>query len=408
MLNGLEDVTCLKGTIKMGNVWNEIENYISDGQSICREERQYALYLANVLRRFPNKNALRDYLSKKDKSSNEEKKSDSSKKQDAKNTKNIEEQIEEHWLSTYHIDDYQVADVFYEATFMRDCFTREREQNQETNANQNERKSFNELLIEFVAEEVLEEVLKAVLSDRMKRDFGWGDFEWNDIKSMACDGLHNTIASQLRYWHLGANVSISTWETQTASQIEEIEKNELRHLDLEVRKMRKEQLELCFALAGYIARCMMNAKPDLAIWYKHNSVDNKYALCFVECKFESGEGDYEFEFTFGTDEGRSTADSNHVKYVLRQTMVQKWILKFLQKKVYGSKQLDILYFDEKLISKDENKIPKDEKIISKKIPKYVKFSRQSNLKKYYDERTKSLRIPIAQLIEMNQSIFENR
>lgn len=371
----------------MGNAWNEIENYICDEHSICREERQYALYLANILRRFPNKEALSNYLNKTDKSLNEE-----------------------HWLSTYLFDNYHIADVFYEATFMRDCFTREREQNQKTNTNakQNDGKSFNELLIEFVTEEVLEEMMRTVLANGLSDDLGWNNFAWNEIKTMAQKGLHNISSSQLRYWHLGANVSISTWETQTASQIEEIEKNELRHLDLEVRKMRKEQLELCFALAGYIARCMMNAKPDLAIWYKHNSVDNKYALCFVECKFESGEGDYEFEFTFGTDEGRSTADSNQVKYVLRQTMVQKWILKFLQKKVYGSKQLDILYFDEKLISKDENKIPKDEKIISKKIPKYVKFSRQSNFKKYYDGRTNSLRIPIAQLIEMNQSIFENK
>ena len=80
-----------------------IENYIRDGYSICREERQYNLYLYNILRKYRNPESRK------------------------------EEEVG-HIFECCGLKNAVVENVFYEATFMRDFFMRNRVLANETDA----------------------------------------------------------------------------------------------------------------------------------------------------------------------------------------------------------------------------------------------------------------------------------
>ena len=91
----------------------DIENYISDKDSICREERQYALFLCNVLRYY--------------------------KRSDGK-VKNI-------FDACGIPSGAEIENVFYEAAFMRDYFHKSRDDKKD---------SFNKKLISFVSDKKFE------------------------------------------------------------------------------------------------------------------------------------------------------------------------------------------------------------------------------------------------------------
>ena len=79
----------------MNTIPCSIDNYICDNNSICREERQYALYLNNILRKFstPLKRARC-------------------------------EEVQKIFNVCRIPQDASIQHVFYEATFMRDFFQR--------------------------------------------------------------------------------------------------------------------------------------------------------------------------------------------------------------------------------------------------------------------------------------------
>ena len=87
---------------------NKYVNYDNAGCSICREERQYALYLSNVLRYYGNekhRNKLED-----------------SHKAKAKAIINSVFNKLEGEEKEQTLDNIYIENVFYEATFMRDIF----------------------------------------------------------------------------------------------------------------------------------------------------------------------------------------------------------------------------------------------------------------------------------------------
>lgn len=209
----------------MDNYRVSIKNYLTDGEfSICREERQYALFLYNVLcaeskevySKLPDK--LKDKL--KDKLAN--------------------------ILKLCGLEGMTVQKVFYEATFMRDFFERDRRlwycgtnynrlknvdfsySRTRTIETQDERKSFNQRLMEYVNE---------------KGHYGY-------------DVINDEYFNQYMDYHLGSNLNPDDKYSEFFQEI----------------------------------KYLMNSKPDIAVVCKDAS-ENTY-LKFIECKFESGESKY--------------------------------------------------------------------------------------------------------------------
>ena len=229
---------------KVGIEEISIENYLVDEYSICREERQYALLLYNIL---------------KARSKNE-----------CFGGKEVDDIIKECGL-----ENVVIKDVFYEATFMRDFFERDRRlaycknvekllnktySDEEQNKDYNER--FNKLLIDYAL-------------TKISAEFKEEDYE----KYMNI--------------HLGSSIRTS-----------------------------KEQEKLF----EYI-KCMMNSKPDIAVV---GYMGEKEIIRFIECKFESGEDKYCKDKEF-KDEYCNKQASNCTGCIWTQTNIQNAIGEFIDK-----------------------------------------------------------------------------
>lgn len=205
----------------MDNYKVSIRNYLTDDEfSICREERQYALFLYNVLRAESNGK----YLKLPDELKNK--------------LTNI--------MELCGLNGMSVKSVFYEATFMRDFFERDRRlwycgtnyirlKNVDFSYNktrtieiQEERKSFNQRLMEYV---------------NGKGDYGY-------------DLINDEYFHKYMDYHLGSNFNPDEKYNDFFQEI----------------------------------KYLMNSKPDIAVVCKDAS-ENTY-LKFIECKFESGESKY--------------------------------------------------------------------------------------------------------------------
>ena len=200
------------------------DNYISDEYSICREERQYALMLNNILKA---RLAEQSFLPKEPECAfyNED-------------IKKI--------ITKCELEDVIIEKVFYEATFMRDFFERDRRlvscvDNKEKLLNKTcsyEKKDskyvvgFNKKLIEYV--------------------LGKGFFNVDITVIEQCMENH-------WYEHLGGNI-----------------------------QLKLENLDEYKNFFEYI-KCMMNAKPDIAVLGEQSG---DKVLIFLECKFESREDKY--------------------------------------------------------------------------------------------------------------------
>ena len=213
----------------------DIERYISGADSICREERQYALYLNNVL-----------MGTKKIKNSD---------------SKEILKKI----LSACGLpEDAHVDHVFYEAAFMRDLFNDDKETH-EKNKTPSE---FNDTLLKYICEEKKVRTL------------------FNIIPGIPTQLPKDIPAEALKY-HLGAGVGQETL-------------SDSKYLGLK-----------------FVARVMMNAKPDIAVIYHRGKPSEKY-LHFIECKYLSSEDIYK---------------QDGMEQTINQTTAQRWIAHFLCDKI---------------------------------------------------------------------------
>ena len=269
-----------------------IDQYISGADSICREERQYALYLHNILLGIKRKinGEKPQHLSK-------------------------EEQV---ILDACGLGSAEKIDnVFYEATFMRDIFEHDRK-NYENYKNHEEylKNCFNSKLLDYICG------TKGIPQKEKDRLEG--------IKSAV--GKKN---SEGYGYNLGANAG-----------------QKVLSLELEQN-----------AVIPFIARVMMNVKPDIAVLYKKQQDENGHYLRFIECKYLSKESQYYKNAPMGYEK-------------TTQRMAQNWVAEFLH----------------------ENYFPEDMKIeeIEKKASELVQFT--SDLKGGEG-------ISIATLISMNDELF---
>ncbi len=189
------------------------ENFIKDTEteySICREERQYAVFLYNILR-FYRKPEMR-----------------------CGKTKRI--------FTVCGIpEDANIKKVFYEATFMRDFFERNRR-----------------LILGKDEEGKMPGILVQTEFTRKKKSMDKNDaFNYKLMEYVHKGKVENCTEEDLKY-NLGHHVP---------------------HAELSEEEL-------------FAVKCMMEAKPDIAVLYEKGG---KEYLLFLECKFESGESFYSNE-----------------------------------------------------------------------------------------------------------------
>lgn len=217
----------------MDNTEISINNYINDDLSICREERQYALYLSNILRYYGKAEHRRSL--------------------DTDHREVLTGIFQKSGICSGEIPDgLEVINVFYEVTFMRDFLERNRRiylaskgndislicRNQSFQPSDHHlsdmNKSFNKKLLDYAG---------SVIRD----DYGVSiDYDDKDI-------------SEVNYGRNDIPIKASGGNAHLAEE------------------------------AKFLIRSMMNAKPDLAVIYV---LDDSLYLKFIECKFESAEDRY--------------------------------------------------------------------------------------------------------------------
>ena len=225
------------------------DNYINDKYSICREERQYALYLYNIIRKY------KDIDSR--------------------------EQCVQDVFKACELEDAIIEYVFYEFSYMRDCFVRNRQ-------------------LQLCDQSEYEE--RILESPNINR------FDKGHDRQLVLDREHSFNAKLLCYLLQGCGMDKGT-------KIEEVNYGHNEYAEnIEGQK----DLDEIFGSntsctkddrgieIKKLVQSMMNAKPDLAVVYKGK--DGKRYLLFIECKFES-----------------YVAKTNGIK----QTIVQGYIADFL-------------------------------------------------------------------------------
>ena len=190
----------------MGRFECSIDNYIIDEYSICREERQYALYLHNILMKY-------------------------------KKASDRKEELVRNIFKAIGIENDDIDYVFYEVSFMRDFFMRNR---------------------------------KLVLSEER-------NLEKELLKSTPMKGKPRVEADK------SFNYKLIEYCKKERPQIDAL--NGIEEVNYGHNPVPQEVQDI-----GEKMRRMMNAKPDLAVVYRR---DEKRYLLFIECKFESPEQKYD-------------------------------------------------------------------------------------------------------------------
>jgi len=216
-----------------------IESFICDEFSICREERQYAVFLYNILCKY----------------------SDAGKrKKQPQNIKNI--------FTACHIPENSSIDhVFYEAAFMRDFFERNRRLTLSKN---------------YSKEDLARILLQAKFSPGKCEVTAEESFNTKLIQYVY-GKEHKEYENVIKYSGKEQNLGHNTIE------FEKLLINGKKLPDNE-----KDWLQ-------YRIKWMMNAKPDIAVIY-HTAEDKLKFLLFIECKFDSGESSYSYKDKNGNTE----------------------------------------------------------------------------------------------------------
>lgn len=225
------------------------DNYIKDeaGEfSICREERQYALFLSNILRYY-SCHDKREQLRNRDP---EAYKFLAEIFRVCSNGKAIEEKRGADGGTADSTDrtirnSFIIKEVYYEAAFMRDFL---------------ERKRRIELTLTGK---------NAVLN----KTFRHTDYSLQDKDHIFCDSFNYRLLNYVIKSRSG-KLPLSDEAVKAITEVN------YGHNSISIDLGSDEKLLL---------RSMMNAKPDIAVIYEEG---NKNYLLFLECKFESGEDYY--------------------------------------------------------------------------------------------------------------------
>lgn len=246
-----------------------VENFIKDTYSICREERQYAVFLYDVLRKY------------KDPEMDERKNGG---------------EVSKIFNACSIPSNAKIEHVFYEPTFMRDFFERNRRNVlgedklpdillQKTFSPSdykmgNKDDSFNYQLIKYVGEKVC----GISISDTKSRD---------------------SEEYSLEEYNLGGSLS------------EEFKQQEKKN----IYNMIDEEFQKRAEVIQDRIRQMMNAKSDIAVVYSRDEGKEEiWEILFLECKFESGESSYK---------GSGLEECDETVISVTQRMIQWWVADFL-------------------------------------------------------------------------------
>ena len=254
---------------------NLIDKYLYDKDSICREERQYAVFLYNYLNSMKGK-VWSD-----------------SKEQSLK-------------CKLFGKDDITITHVFYEATFMRDFFYWDRKKCNESENSKNEnltKKRFNEYLLDYVCEiaNIDKEILENVFGFEFKR---WDCISERDIL--------NKKIKRIKEYHLKM---LNGTEDKSENMVDYYEYHLGMAIGKEVGKGKKHKIDFCENI-NILLKSLMNSKPDIAVVFMKNGISK---LAFFECKFESPEG------SSGKKESKisQTEAQNVIAYFLTKYFVRK-------------------------------------------------------------------------------------
>ncbi len=257
----------------MCNQYMEYLNNYFGGKEIkpiCREERQFALFLYNKLLNMVGK----DYES-------------------------IEDNDKDIYLKIFDLDKENIPDntpkllnVYYEVTFMRDFLEQEKlkykgKNNQYLKNDMNGKKSFNHKLYDFT--------LKMFYDDKEK----------NGIFSSKLYSIYNNYENLKNY------TVLPKINYGSKAKDNEDKNNKNNVLPIFIRKF---------------MRAMMNSKPDIGLIYL-DSVGKKH-LKFLECKYLSPEGAVQLIDDKNNDKDNKTEYEN-IQYVLPQTVIQFFIADFI-------------------------------------------------------------------------------
>ncbi len=233
----------------MKKVQCSIDNYVCDNNSICREERQYALYLSNVLRKYYSP----------------------LKRDEDENVNRI--------FNVCRIPETAtIQHVFYEAAFMRDFFKRNR-------------------MIQFY--------LANVEGEEICEDYFWKKSKFNR-SSPICKKMNKEKSFNrklFRYcWQKlkeekKLDLQVDLDSLLSDEKIEEVHygvaRKDSQNMPEKIREIENLKKSLRIESSAAIAdklrmelREMMNSKPDIAVIYEDGGT--RYLL-FLECKFESYE-----------------------------------------------------------------------------------------------------------------------
>ena len=262
-----------------------MKNYIAADLSICREERQYALYLSNILRYY-GAHEHREKIREGDAElyrflvrlyvlcgiCEEE-------------TKEIPKEL-------------TIENVFYEAAFLRDFL----ERNRRIKLAGKRKKVGSE--IEKICRQ------KSYLTTKGDQ----ADYSVGDIGRIEADSFNYCL---LKYvMSVGDKEAINTIGSDVIAAITERNYGHNEIPDGLLSKAWEKQLLVC----------MMNAKPDLAVCYARG--DKRYLL-FLECKFESRESSYGRKDRSGENGSGENGSSQKEGDRLTQTRVQWHVARFL-------------------------------------------------------------------------------
>lgn len=261
-----------------------IDQFVSDKNSICREERQYALYLYNALLAYQKGGEDAD-----------------------SDIKRLVEKI----LPPTKVDDLNIDSVFYEATFMRDLH----EYNKRCYFLKNPRfKEKNDNLYEAKDPSIREygEGKGVSKEDDLRNSFNWKLYCYLDKNR---EKLYDLKA-------LGITENkLDEYFEETEKQLNFIKDDGIQafreefHLGQKKSFIAKEDSDEQSAKNKNIVkqdiRSMMNAKPDIAIIYHCGNEEDKYLL-FLECKFESGESKDGIRL------------QTHIQYMIADFLCSEW------------------------------------------------------------------------------------
>jgi len=343
---------------------------------ICREERQYALYLSNVLR----------YYGKDPENKTTNRIGDNEK------VKNI---FKACGFNDVDLKNIVIENVYYEATFMRDFFERNRRYYLAKDKAHPEVEYSKE---PFQHEDFIVSIKNSFNYELLVYCSNIINKPPDKTKDQIAESKDNYIIAERNYGgkdnfiiELKSKDSESESKKQKINKLNEeglkiLQEINITKVDEEDSKENPKGFEK-WNLFKTLVRAMMNAKPDLAIIYKEKDKNDIRKLLFIECKYCSGESYYKY------DVYKYDKNNNQTKAVetIRQRAVQGYIAEFLCQFCQDSGYMNGVQVSELMDNKEPKKVNEGEY--------------QSYLVKFVTASAKDGEINIKDLIELEEDIF---